>query len=854
MILENHPSSVANMETLEVHAKDFLVKWVNAPEECVIKWQVKSLKKSINLAIYCQDPEPTAENANPSKSETQALYSSSQQSSKSELFDPNARVRSNSVTSVNQIKGANGYRTKSRSSTFSSMLNTSQLKIVKNYYKIIPDELVRGTFEVVKPGTYAFVFDNSFSKTIGKKVYFSAKAIPKLKATQMNSNSSSKVFLPSSMPDVTSENILRPKNGELMQGVLLKKRRKKLQGFTKRFFILNFKYGVLSYFKNSDNKLRGQMPITNSIVSVNTDLRDIFIDSGMEVWHLRTLNRKDFEAWIAAFDGIKKAQHTKAEAHAPIAGHESLGDGLQHWRCLHQNLESLLQDFPVTSKSEIESRLRDIHSQLTKNLNESLQSDVTSITSEADFFDAFEDLKFQESGVLFIEDDQATKSNRSDNEFVDEVNLADNSSSEYDTDFDADSPPLVSRKSDSPSRSDLQSDLYPLPLLPIERESDIPECHHEPPSILSHIRKNVGKDLSSMSMPVDMNEPLSFLQRFAEMMEYSEIIDHALQASYPVESGEFILRVAAFSVTYLSAMRMKVRALRKPFNPLLGESYELIREDKGFRLISEKVSHKPPVFAMDVQAFDWSLSFSPAPSQKYWGKTCEILTQGTVKLTIKNTGEVYTWSIPTCILRNIIAGEKYTEPSSTVTIKCSNGQRAVIEFSKGGMFSGRSEGVTIRAFDHNKRPLPYHVYGKWTESLTLKTNTTEKEIWNVGELLPRAEKKFGLTRFAGELSKMTSIEKDQIPVVDSRHRPDMQAYLLGNVEEAEKLKQQLEEGQRNRRKELEISGLQHTPSFFKKVGGTPDDPLTGDWVLDLSENGYWNRRKRRDWSGVQPLW
>lgn len=45
--------------------------------------------------------------------------------------------------------------------------------------------------------------------------------------------------------------------------------------------------------------------------------------------------------------------------------------------------------------------------------------------------------------------------------------------------------------------------------------------------------------------------------------------------------------VAAFAVSSYGSSYF--RAGNKPFNPLLGETYECIREDKGFRFISEQV-------------------------------------------------------------------------------------------------------------------------------------------------------------------------------------------------------------------------------------------------------------------------
>ncbi|KAK1334828.1 hypothetical protein QTO34_004398 [Cnephaeus nilssonii] len=51
--------------------------------------------------------------------------------------------------------------------------------------------------------------------------------------------------------------------------------------------------------------------------------------------------------------------------------------------------------------------------------------------------------------------------------------------------------------------------------------------------------------------------------------------------------------VAAFAVSaYASSY---YRAGSKPFNPVLGETYECIREDKGFRYFSEQVVTHPLV-------------------------------------------------------------------------------------------------------------------------------------------------------------------------------------------------------------------------------------------------------------------
>ena len=48
-----------------------------------------------------------------------------------------------------------------------------------------------------------------------------------------------------------------------------------------------------------------------------------------------------------------------------------------------------------------------------------------------------------------------------------------------------------------------------------------------------------------------------------------------------------MVQVAAFAVS--SYAGTEHRASSKPFNPILGETYEYVREDLGFKFISEQV-------------------------------------------------------------------------------------------------------------------------------------------------------------------------------------------------------------------------------------------------------------------------
>ena len=73
------------------------------------------------------------------------------------------------------------------------------------------------------------------------------------------------------------------------------------------------------------------------------------------------------------------------------------------------------------------------------------------------------------------------------------------------------------------------------------------------------------------------------LQRLCEVLEYIELLDKASETEDPCER---MVLIAAFAVSAYGSSHLRVD---KPFSPLLGETCENVREDKGFKYISEKV-------------------------------------------------------------------------------------------------------------------------------------------------------------------------------------------------------------------------------------------------------------------------
>jgi oxysterol-binding protein-related protein 3/6/7 len=879
------------------------------------------------------------------------------------------------------------------------------LKQVKWIGKCEADKVTQGKHEVRlgEAGNYALVFDNTFSKSISKtatiflltyptscqpQIQFGAqlhhptamssamaiasttstlfKRSPKLKARDKESvdslrqTSLNQANIGTIPPLVEMEK--HPNEAaSIHTGVLQKLRRKKHQGYARRFFCLDFTSSTLSYYRDRNSSaLRGAIPLSLAAVSANSKTREISIDSGAELWHLKAVNGSDFAAWkdaLATATRLMLEPKTPADnLHLSVAENVAPGSSTavdeQEWA----RLETLLSRIsgtrdavrrlcldtvhpaslasprlgspsPSTTPTEAPSSedyfkqdekrpfwkrkastpasqsnlfKRSVSAQLAvpmpgvdpilrngtpppvstttsarphlpheESMNDhcrALLHDLDSVVSEfstvllegkirrttppksavsrmsiqsvdsQEYFDAEDDLH-----VLDIRND-------SDHEDFEETGDGDDDSATS-SDIGEDTIDVLKRRSGSvssylPPRA---KSLAPLPLQGVSRRQTVAAPTIMPPSLIGFLRKNVGKDLSTISMPVSANEPLSLLQRAAEQLEYSQLLDNAAKCN---DAFERLMYVAAFAISSLSNSRVKERSIRKPFNPMLGETFELVREDKGFRLISEKVSHRPVQLALHAESESWTFTQSPLPSQKFWGKSSEIINEGKARAVLHSTGEAYSWSAATCFLRNIIAGEKYVEPTGTMTVfNETTGHKALVSFKTKGMFSGRSEEVEVQTIDAHGQELSMGLAGTWTNSLQLKEPGKlgqKSSIWTVGPLVDHAPKHYGMTLFAAQLNEITEVEKDKIAPTDSRLRPDQIALERGDHDTAEHVKNQLEEAQRARRREMEAKGEEWKPRWFTRVE-LGDEVV---WKLRTGKEGYWEERAKGEWTGL----
>ncbi|XP_047427567.1 oxysterol-binding protein-related protein 7-like isoform X2 [Mugil cephalus] len=353
--------------------------------------------------------------------------------------------------------------------------------------------------------------------------------------------------------------------------------------------------------------------------------------------------------------------------------------------------------------------------------------------------------------------------------------------------------------------------------------------------IMTILYNNIGKDLSRVSMPVALNEPVSLLQRLSEELEYSDLLDIANSIDDPYER---MVYVAAFSISGYAWATWRYRY--KPFNPVLGETYENYREDRGFQYVSEQVCHHPPVSACHAESKNFTFWQDQRWKYKFWGKSVEIISSGMVNVNLPKYNDHYEWNKAVTCIHNVLSQQRWLEHYGEVVIRNKNSDVCTckITFVKSRYWSSDSSKNEVQGVVLDQAGEVVHRFGGlWHEGIFCDTLPTPKCIWKPHEQPEDHFQFYGFSRYARELNELTPEMKAILPPTDTRFRPDQRLLEEGKVAEADKMKDDVEQKQRERRKEMAKKGEEHTPRWFSK---SLDDAGREVW---LYKGTYWKVRK-----------
>uniref|UniRef100_A0A673BTQ0 Oxysterol-binding protein n=1 Tax=Sphaeramia orbicularis TaxID=375764 RepID=A0A673BTQ0_9TELE len=399
-----------------------------------------------------------------------------------------------------------------------------------------------------------------------------------------------------------------------------------------------------------------------------------------------------------------------------------------------------------------------------------------------------------------------------------------------------------------------------------QRRTRIPDKPNYSLNLWSIMKNCIGKELSKIPMPVNFNEPLSMLQRLTEDLEYHELLDKAARCESSLEQ---MCLVAAFSVSSYSTT---VHRTAKPFNPLLGETYELDRlEEFGYRSICEQVSHHPPAAAHHViSQRGWTLWQEITIASKFRGKYLSIMPLGAIHLHFHSTGNHYVWRKVTSTVHNIIVGKLWIDQSGDIEIVNNRTKDTCqLKFSPYSYFSRDVPRKVTGVVADSGGQAHYILSGTWDDKMesakiiqssrggsgsegkqkTVYQTLSPKLLWKKYPLPENAENMYYFSALALTLNE----QEEGVGLTDSRLRPDQRLMEEGRWDEANSEKQRLEEKQRavRRRREAEASDAQdegkeyegYQPLWFHQRRNS----ITGETNF-VYKGGYWETKEKQDWS------
>ncbi|XP_044740624.1 oxysterol-binding protein 1 [Chrysoperla carnea] len=398
-----------------------------------------------------------------------------------------------------------------------------------------------------------------------------------------------------------------------------------------------------------------------------------------------------------------------------------------------------------------------------------------------------------------------------------------------------------------------------------KRRTRVPEKPNYPLSLWSIMKNCIGKDLSKIPMPVNFSEPLSMLQRLTEDFEYSDVLDIAAKCEDPYEQLAY---VAAFTVSAYSTTSNRTG---KPFNPLLGETYEFDRtSDLGWRIINEQVSHHPPMVAQYCEGREWKCWQEFTMTSKFRGKYIQIAPLGNANVLFTATNRRYTWQKVTTTVHNIIVGKLWVDQYGDTDIIGYDGAAGIkchLKYLPYSYFTRDSQRRVKGCVMDPAGEVKYVINGTWDSKIeiskvtgTTNTGANKQEpiyqtghtqtAWKRRPVAPDSDKYYNFTLLACQLNE----PEDGVAPTDSRLRPDQRLMENGEWNKANDEKVRLEEKQRAKRREreqkAEIGVTQngaayesYTPLWFKKE----EDPATG-MIAHVYQHEYWDCKVRQDWS------
>uniref|UniRef100_A0A673W7J9 Oxysterol-binding protein n=1 Tax=Salmo trutta TaxID=8032 RepID=A0A673W7J9_SALTR len=242
-----------------------------------------------------------------------------------------------------------------------------------------------------------------------------------------------------------------------------------------------------------------------------------------------------------------------------------------------------------------------------------------------------------------------------------------------------------------------------------------------------------GMDLSKVVLPTFILEPRSFLDKLSDYYYHANLLSEAAREESPYGRIKQVVR------WYLSGFYKKPKGLKKPYNPILGETFRCCwlhpQTDSCTFYIAEQISHHPPISAFYVcnKKDGFYISGSILAKSKFYGNSLSAILDGRARLMLLGRDEEYVITMPYAHCKGILYGTMTLELGGKITIECEKTKYvAELEFKLKPFLGGSSSVNVISGKIQQGDELLATVDGHWDGEVFLqeKKSGQQEHLWN----------------------------------------------------------------------------------------------------------------------------
>ncbi|XP_044594535.1 oxysterol-binding protein-related protein 8 isoform X8 [Cotesia glomerata] len=358
----------------------------------------------------------------------------------------------------------------------------------------------------------------------------------------------------------------------------------------------------------------------------------------------------------------------------------------------------------------------------------------------------------------------------------------------------------------------------------------VAELPDEQKSLIWFLLKQVrpGMDLSKVVLPTFILEPRSFLEKLADSYYHADLLSQAV-----LEDDAFT-RMKGVVKWYLSGFYKKPQGLKKPYNPLLGETFRCYwQHPNGSRTfyLAEQISHHPPIsgFYVTNRQDGFTISSTIIAKSKFYGNSTSAVLDGAAVLTMLPRGEDYSMTIPYAHCKGIVMGTLSMELGGKINIICEKtGYHTELEFKLKPFLGGAEQmNQVVGRIKLGKETLGT-ISGYWDGQINIVDKRTGQESV--------------LFSSTPEVRR-SRLKKYTVPIESQNEWESQKLWLavtqaINNDDQivATEAKTALEEAQRERAKERKLNNLEWIPKYFVQ------DIITGNWIYRHADIRPWDPR------------